>query len=95
MARRRRAATRTKSSAATEPEPSHDGDVAMDADGNESGSDAPETCPVCKSKPRAGGDQDQTWVMCESCETWYHASCVGFGRKLDTVDKWCISQNVN
>ena len=93
MAKRRRASTRNKSNTATEPghpDVVHGGDAAVDGDADESGSDALETCPVCQSKPRAGNDQDQTWVMCEPCKTWYHASCVGFARKLDTVDKWCI-----
>jgi len=97
MAKRRRAA-RAKTNTAPEPEPSntvHDGDAAVDADGDESGSDTPETCPGCESKPQVGGDQDHTWVMCEPCETWYHASCVGLARKLDTVDKWYICQSIH
>lgn len=56
-----------------------------------SDAEAPDTCPVCESSPLLDGEQDRNWVACESCETWYHASCIGLAGKLDTVDKWCAT----
>lgn len=93
MARRRKAPARTKSGRATEPKVAdapQDESLAAEGDGNESRSESPETCPVCQSDPDASRKEDRTWVMCESCETWYHASCAGLVAKLETIDKWCF-----
>lgn len=91
MARRRKAPAKAKpKGAVTEAPPdfkNDDEELAAEDKEEESGSEAPETCPKCEAQPKTSGD-DETWVMCEACETWYHASCVGLGGKLDTVDKW-------
>lgn len=87
MAKRRKAPSRTKSSTVSEPVAAPDEEVVVDAKDEESGSEKVETCPVCELTPRSG-PEDLTWVMCEGCELWYHASCVGLSGKLETIDKW-------
>lgn len=102
MAKRRKATSRAKAGApAADPAASgsvHDEDTAVETKEDESGSDTSETCPVCERTPRSGV-QDRTWVMCEACEIWYHASCVDLTRRLDTVDKWycadCIAKDAS
>jgi hypothetical protein len=49
-------------------------------------------CPACSvSLPRGLKDEDsESWVMCDSCKTWYHWRCVGENGQLDTIDKWFV-----
>lgn len=67
--------------------------AAKDDEGSRSRSSSPDLCPGCtntksKSKARTSQQKDRTWVMCESCETWYHWDCVGGTGELEAVDKW-------
>lgn len=40
-------------------------------------------CPACS----IANDGTTTMVCCDSCDNWYHFSCVGFDEQ-DTVGEW-------
>lgn len=82
-----------------EREDGEDGEEAQVADDEEeeskSRSSSPDLCPGCTNtkapKSTKTRQKDRTWVMCESCETWYHWDCVGGTGELEAVDKWYVS----
>ncbi|KAG8891971.1 JmjC domain-containing histone demethylation protein 1, partial [Tulasnella sp. 403] len=53
-----------------------------------------EKCPACAMEEKPGPPKrkkKESWVLCESCPTWYHWDCVGKGEDLSLVDKWYCS----
>ncbi|XP_023348999.1 PHD finger protein ALFIN-LIKE 5, partial [Eurytemora carolleeae] len=52
----------------------------------------PEICPVCSEKndPTNPGDKKNRMIGCDSCDKWYHWSCVGIDHenKPGKDDDW-------
>jgi len=49
-------------------------------------------CPSCSvSFTRDIKEEDnESWIRCDFCKTWYHWRCVGEHVQLETIDKWFV-----
>ncbi len=49
-----------------------------------------DSCPACTPKSRAliNGSRKESWIECDSCNTWYHWRCVSNGEDVENIAKW-------
>ncbi|KAI9668458.1 MAG: JmjC domain-containing histone demethylation protein 1 [Alyxoria varia] len=47
-------------------------------------------CSACHKKRNSTNNYNESWICCNGCKTWLHASCAGFEseRKMKEVDKF-------
>ena len=87
MARTRRRSSRLGGQTAGTPEPAQPS-PSPPQDAVESRQDD-EKCPACEDVGENNDKVDQeNWVRCDACRTWFHWRCVGEG-DLEAIDKWC------
>ncbi|KAF9532383.1 jumonji superfamily protein [Crepidotus variabilis] len=49
-----------------------------------------ESCPACTPETRElmESSRKESWIECDSCNTWYHWRCAGNGEDVDNIAKW-------
>lgn len=91
MARGRRRSSRLGGgqTAVTTPEPAQAAPSSTTQDAADSTRQDDEKCPACEGASTQVDKVDQeNWVRCDACRTWFHWRCVGEG-DLEAIDKWC------
>jgi hypothetical protein len=48
------------------------------------------SCSVSLTRNQVKDDDNESWVRCDFCKTWYHWRCVGENGQLETIDKWFV-----
>ena len=48
------------------------------------------SCSVSLTRDQVKDDNNESWVRCDFCKTWYHWRCVGENGQLETIDKWFV-----
>ncbi len=43
-------------------------------------------CDICMEVWEEETEQEELWIMCESCCAWYHAKCVGYEPTSEEID---------
>lgn len=90
MARNRRRSSRLNGPAAT-PEPAPvPASPSLDASNSQSEHQDDDKCPACEDVGiQADKVEQESWVRCDACRTWFHWRCAGEG-DLESIDKWCV-----
>ncbi len=87
MARGRRRSSRLGGPTVTTPEPAQAAPSSAQDPADSRQDD--EKCPACEGADHQVDKVDQeNWVRCDACRTWFHWRCVGEG-DLEAIDKWC------
>ncbi|TFK67874.1 Clavaminate synthase-like protein [Pluteus cervinus] len=49
------------------------------------------SCPACDTGEPLPSSEQESWIRCDNCKSWYHWRCAGSDSNVDTIDKWFCS----